>query len=306
MVGQPSFNSRGNSEGGVHAAEVVVAEMERNGRFQVLQLFRVSVGQSRQTPDCHSHSQILRFHVAGGDVSHIGPTVAYFYYRFDHRSRGVPPSGIVLAVIAKQFYDLGEVGLSGENILHAPAVEMESIGCQLETMLWREAATESSQESIRGFESAFAYGVRWNQFCFRVNADKDPSIAQFSQIILAYIALLLATKSPQLIALNALAAKVPHTRIHQPYAALASKQQKTDNRVAMQSRDALRAPNASPFHQQLNRQKCLFFRDCHRAEHPRMFFGVGFATLRAAESLQPIAVLPEFPASHIALGAFHG
>jgi hypothetical protein len=56
----------------------------------------------------------------------------------------------------------------------------------------------------------------------------------------------------------------------------------------------------------LNSQKCFVFRHCHRTEQPRMFFGVGFPTLRAAVSLQPIAVPPKFPASKVALEAFHG
>src|SRR5690242_9468648 len=95
------------------------------------------------------------------------------------------------------------------------------------------------------------------------------------------------------------------TPVHQLYAAFARENKQTKNRVAMQSRNAFGTANAGALKQQLNRQKCTVFGNCHRAKQPRMFFRIGLPTLRAAESLQPITVLPKFPAPEVALEAFH-
>src|SRR5947209_18150419 len=106
--------------------------------------------------------------------------------------------------------------------------------------------------------------------------------------------------------LHVLAMKILHSGFHQRYAPFTSKDEQAKNRVAMQFRDSLGTPHTGSLKQQLNRQKCTVFGNCHRAKQPRMFFGVGLPTLRTAEPLKSIAVLPKLPTSEFALGAIHG
>jgi hypothetical protein len=289
----------------MNAAEIVKRKMQRNSSLQIVEFLREGIRQTCKTSDCHPESEVASLDVTSRDVARIGPSVAYLYYRFDHRRRRVPTSRIMLAVIAVYFYHLREVGLSREDIFYAFFVKMESVSRDLKTVLWCDSITERGQKLISAFAVTFANRVRGNEFCFSINRNKNPSISEFHGVTEFYVALLLAAKTPQLIRLNSLAAKILHARFHQLYAAFSSTNQRAHDRVPMQARNALRAPNAGALNQQLNRQKCFIFRHCHCAEQARMFFRVRPAALRAAESLETIAVLPELPAFAVALEAFH-
>lgn len=70
-------------------------------------------------------------------------------------------------------------------------------------------------------------------------------------------------------------------------------------------RDALNGANAGSFDEELNCEQGLVFRCRHGREQPRTIFGVRLATPRAAETLRPVAMLPELPALDAAFLAIH-
>ncbi len=192
--------------------------MQRTGSFQIVQFLAVSKRQSREPFQRLADRKILSFNKTCRDVTAIRASVAYPYYCLYHRSRRVASSCIVLTMISEYLYDLGEVRLSSENILYALAVESESIRSQLESVFVSDTIPQRVQESVGGFASPLADCVGRNQFRVRIHRDENPCIAEFGRILGFHMALLLSTKSPNLIALNPLATKVAKLRIHQLFA----------------------------------------------------------------------------------------
>jgi hypothetical protein len=212
----------------------------------------------------------------------------------------------VLPVIAVQLYHLREVGLSSENVLDSLPVKVESVSRDLEAVLWRDTAPQIRKELVRSFAVALPYGVSRNQLCFGVKGNEHPSVTHFRRVLSFNVALLFLAVSPDFIRLNPFALEILHRAFEQLYAALSGENEQSHDSVTVHTSDSLGTADTGSLNQELNSQKCFAFRHCHAAEKPRMFFCVGFATLRTAKSLQPIAVSPEFPASQVALGAFHG
>ncbi|MFZ0802214.1 MAG: hypothetical protein WAN70_08610 [Terriglobales bacterium] len=211
----------------------------------------------------------------------------------------------MLAVIAVYFYHLREVCLSCEYVLNALPVEVESISGDLETVLLCHAITKASQELIRGFAVTLPHSVGRNQFRIRVQCDEDPSISGFWRIVYRYPALFLLAECPNFVALNPLALEVLHLRFHESYAALSSENQETENRIAVQSSDALGAANTGAFDEELNRQQRFIFRHCHGTKQADVIFRVGLAAQWAPITLETISVFPETPAFDLALLAIH-
>lgn len=305
MVGNTRFHRRSDAQAGMYPAKVIVREVEGASRFQVIQFLRIAQGQTSKPFDGLPHGQVLALHVACRDVPHIGPTIAYSYYRFHHWSRRIATCCVVLSVVAKQFYHLGEVRLSGKNVFNSLPVKVEPIRGQLESVFFGKAMTECGQELIRGFAVALTYSVSRDQFCFRVNGDKYPSVADLWRIISLYVALFFPDKCPDFVALNPPALQVLHRRFHESYAALPGDDQQSENCIAVQLRDAFSAADACALYQQLNRQQRLILRYGHCAKQTDVIFRVCFSALRTPIALETVAVLPKIPAFDAALLASH-
>lgn len=290
----------------MYTAEVIVRKMQSASCFQIIEFFGERIRQASKASNCLTHGQVLSFHETGRDVARIGPSVAYPNYGLYHRRRRVPSGCVVLAVITIQLYHLREVGLSCEHILNTLLVEMKPVGCNLKAMLRCQSFAQAGQEFVCRFAVALADGVGRDQFCFRINCDKHPSIPKFCWIVCFYVALFLLAECPNLIRLNPFALQVPHLGIHQLYASFPGYYEETHDSVSVELSDAFGATNACSFDQEVNCQQCSVFRHCHCAEQPRMFFRMGLGALWAAKPLETITVLPEFPAPEIALGTFHG
>lgn len=63
MIGEARFHRRSNAKAGMHAAEVVVREVQGDSSSQVLPLFRERIGEPRQSANLHSHREVLPFNV---------------------------------------------------------------------------------------------------------------------------------------------------------------------------------------------------------------------------------------------------
>ena len=75
VVGKTRFHGRGDTQGLVDAPEVVPHKMKRHGMRVVPHFLSERIGQSRESPHAHSHSQVLPFNIAGADVFRIGPAL---------------------------------------------------------------------------------------------------------------------------------------------------------------------------------------------------------------------------------------
>jgi hypothetical protein len=305
VIGQSTFHRGRNPERLVYSTKIVVREVKGASRFQIVELLAKGVRQTGESADCLAHGHVLPFDVAGRDVPHVRASIAYFYYRLNHRGGRVASSSIVLAVVAIHLYHLGKISHAREYVLDALPVKVESIGGQLDAVLVGHPITERSEELVGSFAVALTNFVSGNQFCFGINGDENPRVANFGGILGFHLALFLLAERPDFIALNPLASKVAHPRIHQSYAAFSRKHQESENRIAMQFRDALSAANAGSFDQELNCQQSFIFADDHRVKQADVIFGVGLAALGAAEAAKAVAMLAIFPAFDAALWAIH-
>ena len=73
----------------MNTAEIIVREVQRDGGFQVRQLFAEGVGEPRQPAKLHSHGQVLAFHVARRNVAHARVTDPYLGYNLRDSSNTV-------------------------------------------------------------------------------------------------------------------------------------------------------------------------------------------------------------------------
>jgi hypothetical protein len=126
VICQARFHRRGDAQTQVHATEIVVREMDSDSSFQVLQFLRESIRKAREAPKRQSHREVLAFDVTGRDVRLARISDSHLGYNLDHWAWGVPFSS-VLAVIAIQPRQLGEVHVEAKGFLNHFRVEVESV-----------------------------------------------------------------------------------------------------------------------------------------------------------------------------------
>ena len=305
MVADSRFHAGRDPQAGMYPAEVVVREVKRNRGFQVIQFLAETQRQARETAHGLAHGQVLSFHKTCRNMARVGPSVPYLGYHFYHRCRRVSSSSVMLPVVAIQLYQLGEVSLSSKNLLDSATVESESVSRDLKAMLRGNAVAQTGKELVGRFLGSLSDHVARNQFCFCINGDENPSVAEFVRFAVSYVPFFLPNESPNFIRLNPLAFQISHLRVHQSYATFSGKNQEAHDCVTVQLRDALCASDGSSFKQQLNCQQSLIFRHRHRSEKSDVFFRKSLAAVVTTEALQPVSVLPELAAFVLASRANH-
>jgi hypothetical protein len=211
----------------------------------------------------------------------------------------------MLPVIPEKLYDLREIDLSTKDVIDARTVERESIGRELKPVVLLDSIVERREESVRGFACAFADRESWDQFGISVDRNENPRVPKFLGIILTHMTLLFLDEAPHLVALNVLAAEVPHPRFHQLYATLPSDNEQLENRITVQSRDPLGGPDGSPLKQKLNCQQSFIFRDSHGPKKSGAFLRERLSTLSAPEPRQTVPVPSELLTFAVACRASH-
>ena len=63
LIGDSSFHHRGNAKTGMHAAEIVVSEVQGDGGFRVPPLLRKRIREPRESANLHSHRKVLPLEV---------------------------------------------------------------------------------------------------------------------------------------------------------------------------------------------------------------------------------------------------
>ena len=101
MISNTRFHRWRHAKAGMYAAEVVVSEVQRDGGFQVRQLFAESVRQARESADRHSHGEVLALYVASRDVVRVRVASSDLGYNLQDWTWGVPRIGTLLAPLAE-------------------------------------------------------------------------------------------------------------------------------------------------------------------------------------------------------------
>ena len=113
------------------AAEVVMGEVQRNGRAVVFQLFAKPVRQTGEPAHGHAERQILPLDMGSADLRRVGIAADWDYLDADDFGGAVP-----LFSVARGAIDLDELGIihtHSETVFHRIRVRGKTIAGKLET-----------------------------------------------------------------------------------------------------------------------------------------------------------------------------
>ena len=113
------------------AAEVVMGEVQGDGRTVIFQLFAKPVRQTGEAPHGHAERQVLPFYVARANFVGVGTSANWDNLRTDDFGRRVP-----LFTFARRAIHLNEFGIIDahpETIFNRIRVRCKTIAGKLET-----------------------------------------------------------------------------------------------------------------------------------------------------------------------------
>ena len=101
-------------------------EVDGDGMGRVLDLFRETVGQPRESPHVHAHREILPFDIAGRDLPYVGIANDALALAADALRWTVAFLGLWVGAV--DLYELGKVDLATEGIFHGIQIHFVAIG----------------------------------------------------------------------------------------------------------------------------------------------------------------------------------
>ena len=225
-------------------AEVVEREEQRHCRFMVRPFFRVSIGQAREAANLHPQRLVRAFDVARANPIFVRIAEPGSSDNVNHRSRGITPIVLRLAVDLDQ---RGEVYPPAQDRGNRRAVRRETICRQLEASARREEKIVREDRRIGG--RALTDVPRQDEFRMPLNRREAPNVADaiFGQAATNPGALLHRNEPPDFVALNVSAFNVMDLLLHEAPALLAGLDHRADDRVAPDVIDALLGANATAF-----------------------------------------------------------
>jgi hypothetical protein len=116
-----------NAQTRMHAAEVVIREVQSDGSFQMRQLLAERIGKPRQSPHLHSYGQVLPLDVRRANVLRVRIASPHLGYNLDDWAWGVPPSRIMLPVVAVQLHQLREIYVQPKAVRHSSSVKIDGL-----------------------------------------------------------------------------------------------------------------------------------------------------------------------------------
>ena len=148
MVGDPGLHRGRDAKAHMDLAEVVVDEVQRDGRGVHLDLFREAIGQAREAAHVHPHREVLALHKRRGNVARVGKAF-HRGPRRAHKLRGGVASAARLAA-AGTAVDLIEdrVVHVTERIFDRVQVDAKAVRRDLDSV--RNARRNIVHEDVRG------------------------------------------------------------------------------------------------------------------------------------------------------------
>jgi hypothetical protein len=236
----------------MHAAEIVIGEVQRDSSCQVRQLLAECIREPRKSSHRHTHRQVLPLHERSADVVGIGIALSDFGYNPRDAWWGIPRFGrIKLPVVAKHFRELREVHVRTKALRDGHGVVVQSVRGELHAV--GEALIQVPQERPCIGSHALANAKRRHQLGFRVNRNVNPLVAKLRRVSASHVPALLADVAPDFVNLQIPGAEVLHLRIHQSCAALSGHDEQAHDCVAIQPCEALCTADRAPLKKAMQR-----------------------------------------------------
>ena len=261
MIRQARFHRGSNAQTRMNTAKIVIREVQGDSGFQVIQLLAESVCQPRQSANLHPQREVLPFHQTGRDVLRVRTTPSNLGYNLHDWPWGVPRSAVMLAIIAKQLFQLREIGVSSEAFSNSCGVERIGVCGELNAV--SHSLSQIPDERLRVQHCAPPNDVAGNEFRFLIQSGKNPSISELARVILLHVASLLADESPYLIDLQITTGHFLHSFIEQRLGLLSGDKKQSHNHIPVQSSEPFGRADRAALKQTLNGLHPQFGVGCH-------------------------------------------
>ena len=203
MFGHPSLHSRGDSQGLVYPAEIVMHEVQGDGVLVVLQLLGEGIGQPGKPAAAHAQGEVLALNVAGGDVLAIRRPLDGPLADADALGRGIP--ALTLHGLPEELDEHGIVNLSPKGFLHSLKVGLVAVAGQLDAV--NQPGLEIVNKVGRAGQRAVPNVPGGHELGRRVNGHPCPGVAQagITFELLGNVGLFAIGEAPNFIHLDSLA-----------------------------------------------------------------------------------------------------
>jgi hypothetical protein len=181
----------------MHAAEVVIAEVDSQRGLEILPLFGERISQPGQPSKLHSHRQILPFDMRGTNTLGIWIAPSGHWDGVDHAGWGVAFVWVSRSRI--DLHELCEIDPCTQAVMHRFRVCGKAMGSQLEPTTGRVVQFLREGFGILRFSPAKV--PRQNQFAVPFDGHEVIGIATV-QAFLNIVLLFAAHKAPNLVTLH--------------------------------------------------------------------------------------------------------
>ncbi len=131
VICQPRLHCGRDTKGLMNANEVIKSHIDRDSRFQVVQLLAERIGKPRKAAKVHSYGQVGAFNMAGGDSLDLRTPAYLDWYSLENSCRCVPVRAFGFRSPIN-LDELGVVHLRAKAIFNGGNVGLESVCSYLE------------------------------------------------------------------------------------------------------------------------------------------------------------------------------
>jgi len=195
----------------MHAAEIVVEEIQGNLMSMVLEFLAESVGQASVPTHAHSHGEVTALHERRADVLRIGlasknaSATADTRCRTVARFRAIPGRSV-------QFDQHRVINLGAKSILHGIGINTMAVRRQLNAVA--DSGSNVLHERLSSRSATIPKRVRNDQLGIRIDCRPCPNISRaLFHLFQCDILLLRVNERPNLIALHAANPEIADVRM---------------------------------------------------------------------------------------------
>lgn len=201
MVANLRLHCRGYAQRLMHAAEVVIHEVESEGMTVIVDFLRERVGEPGEAAHLHPHREVLALDVAGRDVAESRPAVDDGWDRADAGRRAVAPA-VALRIVAVELDQHRVVDVGAERERDGFQVDAMAVRRQLHAV--GQAVREVVHEVLGVPCVAVADAPAHNQLS--VGAQRGPrphvAVAELPSQFLGHVLFLGVAERPDFVTLN--------------------------------------------------------------------------------------------------------